>query len=117
MVFRPYLFRQGSGKAGGELVPIWLPFYGQQLHVVLKAGGIGWVEHDPFPIVIGFCLIILLTNGMGKRASDPFKFCPLLFPEDDHKAHAMAFCVHAAKGFAASAVFVLVSSILADAVP
>ena len=89
MVFRPYLFRQGSGKAGGELVPIWLPFYGQQLHVVLKAGEICWVEHDPFPIAVGFGFVVSSADGLGESSPDPFEFGSLRRSKDDQEAEAI----------------------------
>ena len=41
-----------------------------------------------------------------------FKFGSFIFSKDDHESNTTAFCVQAAKGFSASAVFVLVSPIL-----
>ena len=94
-----------------------LPFDGQQLQIILKISRAGWLQHDPFPIMIGLCSIILLTDSRGKRAPDLFKPSSFLFAKDDQETDAVLPGIEAAKCFAAPPILIFIRPVLPAGIP
>ena len=75
------------------LFPIGFSFDSQQFHVVIKFSCISRLKHYPFPITIGLGFIILFTNSIRNGFPYILKFCPLIFPKNNHETNTIIFCV------------------------
>ena len=50
-------------------------------------------KHYLFPIMIGFCFIILHTNNIRETISYIFKFCSFILPKNHHETNTITLCM------------------------
>ena len=87
-----FLFPAHTGRLE-LLFPVRFSFDSQQFHIIIKISRAGRLKHHPFPVTVGFCLIVLPADSIRKGVPNSFKFCPFSLAKNNHKANAAAFCV------------------------